>query len=277
MISCVYRPYVKKFLYYDRYVNEMRYQMPSIFPDTGKENCVICFTDSGSEKPFMSLISNKMVDLHFTSPGTGSQCLPLHRYDENGNRIENITDWGLKQFRNHYKNRRINKEDIFYYVYAVLHNPAYREKYEQNLKRDMPRIPFYKNFRKWVNRGKRLADLHIGFESVEPWPLERTDLPEPKTNRPRLKADKNAGKIVLDSVTTLSGVPKIAWEYKLGTYPALQWVLEQHREKKIRDATVREKFSTYRFADHKERVIDLLMRVCTVSVRTMEILGEIGD
>ncbi len=134
-------------------------------------------------------------------------------------------------------------------------------------------------------------DLHINYETVKKYGLERKDvinkgetkpfaeytgdetkgLQPPK---PKLKADKDAGIIYIDSNTMLAGVPKIAWEYKLGNRSALEWILDQYKEKKPKDATIREKFNNYRFNDYKEEVIELLQRVCTVSVRTMEIVNE---
>ena len=92
----------------------------------------------------------------------------------------------------------------------------------------------------------------------------------------KLKADKTKGKIILDDVTTLEGIPKEAWEYRLGNRSALEWILDQYKEKKIKDPTIAAKFNTYRFADYKEQVIELLQRVCTVSVKTMEIIQEMS-
>ena len=124
-------------------------------------------------------------------------------------------------------------------------------------------------------------DLHIGYETVKPAKLKRTDMPDEKARKnagksyaPKamLKADKVAGRITLDSETTLDGVPEAAWAYKLGNRSALEWILDQYKEKKPKDPTIREKFDTYRFADYKEKVIDLLMRVTTVSVETMAIV-----
>lgn len=126
-------------------------------------------------------------------------------------------------------------------------------------------------------------ELHIGYETVEPWPLQRTDTPDAKARAagqsPKclLKADKDAGCIVVDSETTLAGVPPEAWDYKLGNRSALEWVVDQHKEKKPRDPTIREKFDTYRFADHKERVIDLLARVARVSVETVHIVQAMKE
>ena len=157
------------------------------------------------------------------------------------------------------KGRAICKDAIFHYVYAVLHDPVYREKYAQNLKREFPRIPLYADFWRWVGWGETLMGLHIGYESAQPWPLTRTDTPDAKAAaaglkpRPILRADQEHGIIALDSETQLSGVPPEAWAYKLGNRCALEWILDQHKEKTPKDQTIREKFNTYRFADSKRR------------------------
>lgn len=177
----------------------------------------------------------------------------------------------------------------------MLHHPAYRAKYEINLKREFPRIPFYDDFWQWVGWGERLMELHLGYEKVEPFGLERIDTnhplrpsatspksDEPQSDlgeagwgsKPRLMARKERGEIEIDTLTTLRGIPPEAWDYRLGTYSALEWVLERYKEKKPKDATIAEKFNTYRFADYKEQVIDLLGKVCRVSVETMKIIQE---
>jgi predicted helicase len=121
--------------------------------------------------------------------------------------------------------------------------------------------------------------LHIGYETVEPWPLERIDTPDQKSRKaglapkPMLKAGKETGNIQLDSETQLTGVPPEAWTYRLGNRSALEWILDQYKEKTPKDPTIREKFNTYRFANHKEKVIDLLRRVTRVSVETMQIVN----
>jgi len=226
-----------------------------------------------STKPFNILCSQYIVDLHFNGD---SVCLPLYRYDSEGNRLENITDWGLNQFRTHYQDNTITKENIFHYTYAVLHHPAYREKYALNLKREFPRLPFYQDFPQWVKWGKQLMDLHLNYETQKKFRLKRLEkkLAANAQNKPKLKADKDNGIIHLDAITSLQGVPAQAWEYKLGNRSALEWILDQYKEKKPRDKTIAEKFNNYRFADYKEQVIELLQRVCTVSVETMGIIGE---
>ncbi|MTJ42137.1 type ISP restriction/modification enzyme [Dolichospermum flos-aquae] len=277
IIKSSYRPFYNQYFYFDKHFNGMTYQWFDILNENDTENKYIAFSASGNTKPFHCLGSNTIIDLHLTGD---SQCLPLYRYDKEGKRIDNITDWGLKQIQTHYQDSTITKIDIFHYTYAVLHNPAYRSKYELNLKREFPRLPYYENFQKWVNWGKQLMELHINYETVTPYNLTRLDIPlkdNQKTPKPKLKADKTKGSIILDDVTTLENIPKIAWEYMLGNRCALEWILDQYKEKKPKDPTIAEKFNTYRFADYKEQVIDLLMRVCTVSVETMKIIKEMSE
>ncbi|MCC5657384.1 hypothetical protein LC608_10380 [Nostoc sp. XA010] len=119
--------------------------------------------------------------------------------------------------------------------------------------------------------------MHINNETVEPYPLKRIDLPlaTNRTPKVKLKADTANGTIILDDVTSLEGIPNIAWEYSLGNRCALEWILDQYKEKKPKDPTIAEKINTYCFADYKAHVIDLLQRVCTVSVETMQIIQQI--
>ena len=232
----------------------------------------------------MALASRNISDLHLVGAACGTQCLPLYRYTAAGDRVDNITDWALAQFRARYPDHaaRITKQAIFHYVYAALHHPAYRVKYERNLKRELPRIPFYDDFPQWAAWGKQLMALHLDYDQVTPYPLAREDkdltglgdLAGLRTPKPRLIARKEAGVIEVDTATTLRGVPAEAWDYRLGTYKALEWVLERHKERTPKDPTIREKFNTYRFADYKEQVIDLLRRVTTVSVETMKIIRQ---
>ncbi len=158
----------------------------------------------------------------------------------------------------------------------MLHDPVYREKYALNLKREFPRIPFYPDFAQWVAWGEALMAMHIGYEQVEPWLVERIDTPQPKRApgthpKPVLKSNVAAGNVVLDADTQITGIPSQAWNYRLGNRSAIDWVLDQHKEKKPRDPTIAAKFNTYRFADYKESMIDLLARVVRVSVDTVAI------
>ena len=207
---------------------------------------------------------------------------------QDGQRVSNITQWSIRRINDHYRKEwgtdfdaiypaidGITAEDIFAYTYAVLHNPAYREEYAVDLLREFPRLPLYPDFSQWAAMGQELLDLHIGFESAEPYPLQRIDKSE-DAKRVFLRPDKELGSIALDDKTTLAGVPPDAWRYRLGSRSALEWVLDQYKERKPKDPTIAEKFNTYRFADHKERVIDLLQRVCAVSLQTMNIVDQMA-
>ena len=268
----LFRPFVSKYLYFNQNLNEMQYQLPEVFPTgSSDENKVICFCVNGKDSHVMA--ADKVVDLHFTGD---TQCLPLYRYTADGKRVSNITEWGLRQFREHYGDDGITAEDIFAYTYAALHDPAYRQKYEVDLRREFPRLPWHRDFGAWARLGQELLDLHIGFESVAPYPLERRDTPAADAGgaapRPILRVDRQKFLIRIDAETTLAGAPWQALEYRLGSRSVVEWVLDQYKERRPRDPTIAARFSGYRFAEHKERVIDLLGRVCAVSVRTMEIV-----
>ena len=140
----LYRPFVKEFLYFDHLLNQRRYQQHTILPAsaTESENRLICIPSAGGRAKYWCFCTNLIPNLTLTSID-GTQCFPFYTYDEDGtNRRENITDWALAQFREHYKDDSIGKWDIFHYIYAVLHHPVYRERYADNLKRELPRIPF---------------------------------------------------------------------------------------------------------------------------------------
>jgi len=280
ILNVNFRPFIKKYLYYSKQLNEMQYLLPNIFGIRGElVNTCISFYSISSSWQLSTLAVNKVFDLGYLKQGNGGTfCLSIFRYNKDGNRQDNITDWGLNQFTKQYKTKKITKEDIFHYTYAVLHYPTYRAKYELNLKREFPRIPFYEDFNKWATWGRALMELHINYETVKPYPLNVRTAKESIDNpKPKLKTIKTGNTIVIDENTLLSDIPPEAWEYKLGNRSAMEWVLDQYKESKPKDPTIAEKFNTYRFADYKEQVIDLLKRVCTVSVETMKIINEMKE
>ncbi|MDZ4145077.1 MAG: type ISP restriction/modification enzyme [Burkholderiales bacterium] len=297
-----YRPYVKSKIYWSPLLVDEQGQAAGMFTESANvPNPCISVTYPGSQKPVMVCGVDGLFDYHYVGAAAISTGLPLVRFDAEGNQSDNITDWALNQFTAHYKEaastlrqaqdrpssartgagkaKKITKQAIFHYCYAVLHDPVYREKYAQNLKREFPRIPFYGDFWQWAAWGEALMALHIGYETVAPFALARHDEPDTKARaaglapKALLRSDPAAGSIMLDTETTLRGVPPEAWAYQLGNRCALDWVLDQYKEKKPKDPTIREKFDTYRFCDYKEKVIDLLLRVTTVSVETVRIVA----
>src|SRR5207249_3268154 len=142
----LYRPYTQVCLYHSDVLVDEPAHTAEYVRESSEHNRLLCFTGPGSDKPFCSLAANLPADLHLVSPGCTTQCFPFYIYAEDGsNRRENITDWALEQFRSHYGDPSITKWDIFHYVYAVLHHPAYRQRYAANLRRELPRIPFVGN------------------------------------------------------------------------------------------------------------------------------------
>ena len=272
-IKSLYRPFVAKWHFADLSLNDRltRNHHEMFGVNLNLPNQVINFCVNG--KAFYVLGTDGPADFHFTGD---TQCLPFYRYTDEGNRVLNITERGLCRFRDRYGGD-IAAEDIFAYVYAMLHDPAYRQRYEVDLRREFPRVYFQEDLTWWAQQGRELLDLHLGFEKADPWPLERYDKDGVTPKKAILRADKEHGTITLDEQTTLAGVPAESWEYLLGNRSALEWVLDQYKERKPRDLTVREFFNTYRFADHKERVIDLLGRVCAVSAFTTTIVNELRD
>ncbi|MAT38978.1 MAG: DNA helicase [Ectothiorhodospiraceae bacterium] len=171
----LYRPFFSEYLYFDKHLNERRYQLPAAFPTHESDNVSICVSAVGNTKPFHCLITNVIPDLHLTGD---SQCFPFYTYDPDGsNRTENITDWALGEYRRRYPSAalragggEVEKWDIFYYIYGILHSPEYREKYAANLRRELPRIPYVKSaedFWAFSEAGRRLAFLHLNYDVTE--------------------------------------------------------------------------------------------------------------
>jgi predicted helicase len=269
------RPFVVKRLPKARYLID---ELGAINQAFAKPNRAITFLSVASSHPIATLIVNRPFDYGLLKTGNGgTQGLYRYRYTSSGERVDNITDWALKQFQTCYGSKAgVTKDAIFAYCYAVLHDPAYREKYALNLKREFPRIPFYDDFAKWAGWGQQLLDLHIGYETAKPFKFIRIDTPNPKRAKgshpkAKLKSDPEKGLIIVDEDTQLTGIPRESWDYRLGNRSGIDWVLDQHKEKTPRDPTVRARFNAYRFADYKESMIDLLARVITVSLETVKI------
>jgi predicted helicase len=269
-----YRPFSKQWLYRSDLFIDRPGAADSAFP-VGEHNIAIC-TTWGRRGSFSCLSSDELPSLDWYVPDA-NQYYPRYRYNSLGERLDNITDWAVRQFEAHYgKKAGVTKDAIYTYCYGILHDPIYTEKYALNLKGEFPRIPFYDDFAKWAGWGQQLLDLHIGYEKAKPFKLTRVDRPNPKRakgshSKPKLKSDPDKGLVIVDEDTQLTNIPREAWDYRLGNRSAIDWVLDQHKEKTPRDPTVRMKFNSYRFADYKEEMIKLVARVITVSLETVKI------
>ena len=275
----LYRPFTKSNLYFDRMINDRVLVFPSIFPtpETETENRVICVNVS-REKPFACLIVDCIPDRvamgGFGSPG---QCFPFYTYDEDGrNRRENITDWALAQFRVHYGDDSIGKWDIFHYVYGLLHHPTYRERYQANLKRDLPHLPYTPDFWEFAKAGKRLGEIHLGYEDVEEYPLRFVETPGTQLDwrvaKMKLSRDKTG--IKYNDFLTLNGIPAKAFDYRLGNRSALEWVIDQYRVKTHERSGI---VNDPNRADDEEYIVRLIGKVVAVSLETVGIVEGLAD
>jgi predicted helicase len=289
VVPSEFRPFITKHYLNNKVMSDILTSMhvEAFGKGLADKNTSIAFLCVYSSHPIALLAVDGPFDYCMLKTGNGgTESVPRWRYTADGERIDNITDWALNRFVERYgkgrgkKTRAITKGDIFNYVYAVLHDPVYREKYALNLKREFPRIPFYPDFWTWASWGEALMKLHVGFRQAKLFPLKRTDVVDTKSRKagvsPKLilKSTRALGKILLDSETTLEQVPPEAWSYLLGNRSAIDWILDQYKEKSVRDSTIRERFNNYSFADHKEQVIELLKRVTTISIKTLAIVAE---
>ncbi|MYE88395.1 DEAD/DEAH box helicase [Candidatus Poribacteria bacterium] len=277
--SSLYRPFTKSNLFLDRVMNEEVYVFPSIFPipETEVENRVICVNIT-QEKSFTCLMVDCIPEL-VTTGGFGSpgQCFPFYTYDEDGkNRRENITDWALARFRAHYQDEAITKWDIFYHVYALLHHPVYRERYQVNLKRDLPRLLYTPDFWGFAKAGQRLGEIHIGYEEVEEYPLHFIENREAPIDWrvEKMKLSKDKTQLVYNDFLTLEGIPAKAFDYRLGNRSALEWVIDQYRLKTDKRSGI---VNDPNRADDPRYIVKLIGKVIAVSLETVEIVENLPE
>jgi len=275
--DCLFRPYVRKKLYYDEVLlnraGPFTYALPQ--NELSDENRFLWIKE-GSGWSFFALAINQHADL---LPQSGSQCFPFYVYDEDGtDRRENITDWALAQFREQYQDDTISKWDIFHYVYSVLHHPEYRECYAGNLKRQLPRIPFAPDLHAFAEAGRCLAELHVGYEDADEYDLEEVEAEgekmEWRVEKMRWREEKTA--IRYNDFLTLRGIPKRAHRYRLGNRSALEWLVDQYRVRHYKRYDITHNPNN---PDDKWYIVRLIKKVTTVSLETVEVvegLGELG-
>ncbi len=251
----LYRPFTKKWLFFDRLLNEEIYQWSNV---SGR---VIVTSDLAWRAPtFSALITDCTADLHLCAAIDAHQCFPLSHLD----------DTILRQLGERYRDDSITKEDIFHYIYGVLHHPGYRERYAENLKRELPRIPFAPDFQAFASFGKELASLHVGYESLAPWPLEyieRKDVPFSERVT-KMKLSKDRISIQINESLTLAGIPAQAFQYKLGSKSALEWIIDQYQVKGESDPN-RE--------DDPGYIVRLVGQVVRVSIETVRIVKSLPE
>jgi predicted helicase len=271
----LWRPFCKKWLYFDRMLNERVYLTPELFPteETEEKNLVICCT-SHSQMPFSCMVTNCLPNE--AVGGRNGQCLGLYGFSEDGNiQADNITDWALAEFRSHYNDKSISKRQIFSYAYAMLHHPAFRTHFAANLRRGIPRIPLAKDFQACISIGEQLIKLHVDYEAADCFELtwvESENVPLSTKVAGRMVLDKEAGTIVVNSSLTLEGIPKDAFDYLLGTRSALDWIVDQYTYVVNEDGNV---VSDCNDPDDDRYIVNLIQRVTTVSLETLSLVASL--
>ena len=274
--DALYRPFTKSILFFDRIMNEEIYGFPAIFPtlETEAENRVICVRGLGIDKPYQALMVDIISDLQILG---NTQCFPFYTYDEDGmNRRENITGWTLQSFHSQYQDETITKWDVFHYVYAVLHHPDYRETYQANLKRELPRVPFLSDFRDYVKAGKQLGDIHVSYEDQPEYSLDSIEAPSKpldwRVEKMRLSKDKTC--IHYNDFLTLAGIPPETFDYRLGNRSALAWVIDQYQVKTDKRSGITNDPNR---PDDPQYIVKLIGKVITVSLETVKLVKGLPE
>ncbi|MGA6098457.1 DEAD/DEAH box helicase [Stutzerimonas marianensis] len=300
LVPGLYRPFTKQWLYFNRRFNEMVYQMPRIFPDAEAENLVIGVSAAGEKVAFSALISRHVPSLHFVDI-EGSQCFPLYLYDEAAQASDNdlfsqplegglrrrdaVTDAGLAHFQSAYPGESLSKEDLFYYVYGILHSPDYRERFADNLSKELPRIPAVKktvDFWAFSKAGRALADLHLNYENVEPYPLTieaKGTLTDADFRVEKMKFAKKGDKttVIYNHRITLKGIPEAAWDYVVNGKAALDWVMERQAVRTDKASGIVNDANDWAIETmgNPKYPLDLFQRVVTVSLETQKIVNAL--
>jgi predicted helicase len=277
--NSIYRPFTKQSLCFSDIIVDEPGSNLKIFPTPEKEfeNHIICVNQT-SERPFCALISNVIPNLVMCGGfGAATQCFPFYTYSQDGsNRKENITDWSLTEFRTHYKSPKISKWDIFHYVYAILHHPAYRTKYAANLRRSLPRIPYAPDFGGFAKAGKKLVDLHINYETQPEYKLNFIENPKAKLNWnvEKMKLSKDKTTLIYNDFLTLKGIPKEVFDYRLGNRSALDWIIDQYQVSTDKRSGI---VNNPNNPDDQQYIVKLIGKVITVSVETVRIVKSLPE
>ncbi|WP_300493323.1 type ISP restriction/modification enzyme [uncultured Methylophaga sp.] len=311
----LYRPYGKEMVYFDPMFVQRMSQLNRIIPEPDSENKILVIKQRWSGVGQFALITNNIVDLQ---PDGGTQCFPLYLYEPNIDDSENsgsnpqgslfdapdrglfdkdpdkskykrrdaITEEGLAHFQAAYPGETITKEDLFYYIYGLLHSEDYHSRFADNLSKELPRIPAVKkaeDFWAFSSAGRRLADLHLNYETVETYPvkidtkgkkLEDADYRVTKMKYGKNGKDKDLTTLIYNSKITLTGIPLEAYQYVVNGKPALDWVVERQCVKAdkasgiVNDAN---DWATETMGNPKYP-LELFLRVITVSLDTMKIV-----
>lgn len=298
-VKCLYRPYTKEWLYFDRLLNEYVNSLPRMFPAVGLDNRVIIIKGNWNGNGNLALISDTVVS---DQSDGGAYCFPLYLYDAaaaeasglfaesqagaGARRRDAITAEGLAVFGTAYPGEKFSREDVFYYVYGLLHSPDYLERYADNLAKELPRIAPVKTFADFIafsEAGRSLANLHLNYESAAPYPLaieggdlllSSSDYRVEKMKFGKSGKDKDQTTIHYNHKIAVKGIPLEAYEYVVNGKPAIEWVMERQVVKTDKASGIVNDANDWAVETmgNPRYPLELLLRVVTVSVETMKIV-----
>lgn len=303
VVESIYRPFFKQYGYYGRSLNERVYQMPKVFPDGNFENLIICVPGIGNNKDFSCLISNRIVDLGIQS---ASQCFPLYWYEENSNdlldlfkgnatdkytRRDGVSDFIAKEARVKYGHKTA-KEDIFFYVYGILHSPDYRKEFEADLKKMLPRLPLVDkvdDFWAFSKAGRELAHYHLNYEDIPAYSGVDVEYKKGKDEadytvtklrfakkRVEGKSVNDRSAIIYNKHITIKNIPEEAYDYEVNGRSAIEWIIDRYQVRTDKKSGITNDPNDWGREHGNERyILDLLLSVITVSMESVRIIKSL--
>jgi predicted helicase len=300
-LKSLYRPFTKTSLYFDTSFIQRPYQQPKLFPNKVLNNLVICVSGIGGNKENSTIITNGIIDLNCLDAGT--QCFPLYYYVENeqvqGNlfdaaseskyiRRDGVSDFIWERAKKQY-GKSVTKEDIFYYVYGILHSPDYRETFANDLKKMLPRIPLVdkpKDFKAFSDAGRKLAELHINYESVEEYKGVEVQLPEEHLQMDayefysvtKLRFPKKDQKetIIYNSRIKINNIPEKAYQYVVNGKSAIEWIMDRYQVKVDKKSGIKNDPNDWsKEVENPSYILDLILSIINVSVQTVDIVESL--
>ncbi|MFC3494417.1 DEAD/DEAH box helicase [Glycomyces rhizosphaerae] len=291
-----YRPFAKQYVYFTAATSDRVYQLERLFPASDLGNVGFYVVGAGSAVPFSALVTDAVPNLHVTGAGSGGQFFPRFTYHANATggtlfdqepsqytREDNITDAALMDYQETYRDASISKDDIFHYVYGILHSPGYRSEFEADLRKSLPRIPKVERFHDFARSGSRLMRLHLAYETVEPCSRIREIVSATATADPgdlyrvdrkmRFASRQDRTRIVYNSHVTLADIPETAYRYQIGSRSAVEWIMDRYYVRTDKASGIVNDPNDW--SEDPRYIIDLLKRIVTVSLETMKIVDAL--
>ena len=291
--TVTYRPFVATFCYADDKLSKRPAIKRLMYPRENRENRAICVPGIGSTKPFSALIVDMMPDIQLMFNG---QCFPRYRYEQRNEdqgellddaggleRVDNVTDTALRAFRVQYADNTITRDEIFDYVYGILHAPAYRERFANDLAKELPRIPFAPDFHGFAEAGHELAALHLGYETSPQYPLEAVAAHGGEVladdcrigERAMRFADASKTDLIVNDRLRLAGIPAEAHAYQVNGRTPLEWLIDRYRIARDRESGIVNDPNAW-FDDPRD-LIAAIRRVVNLSVETVRIVNDLPE